>query len=222
MKKPTETQRLVAIQRVIIDRTRQMMQDYQIPNNWHINNGFCDDLAYPVAENLEQQGIALRVLHNGDLFSTSKDNNILRETLKNLPFEHFKSVWQDNVGTHWWLYDEQTGLHFDAEAPQGKADMMDLPIFERAISTFYLDNIQTQLPPTWQNERMQQVVYGTLKALAENFEDRPFKKWPDFMQKATRDIVKDLETLMPRDCPLVKKVKKASRSKVIKSFSIDY
>ena len=217
----TDSQRLNTIYRAITERSQQMMRDHQIPNSWHINNGFCDDLAYPVADELEQQGIALRVLHNGDLFSTSKDDNILRETLKNLPFEHFKSVWQDNAGTHWWLYDEQTGLHFDAEAPQGKADMMDLPIFERAIMTFYLDNIQAQLPPTWQNERMQQVVHGTLKALAENFEDRPFKKWPSFMQEATRDIVKDLETLMPRDCPLVQKVKKASLSKFIESFLIN-
>jgi len=102
---------------------------------YKINNGFCSEVADHLSSKL---GVSFCSCMNIEYSEEEKE-----KMLSTLPDNvNRQSVYQAITRiNHDWVFDSMTGLHYDAEIPDGVKSIDDIPIFSRLIARVSLKGL---------------------------------------------------------------------------------
>lgn len=146
---------------------RNLAKNYQEENKctlWQINNGLCVEFAEDLLDQLGGYGPETYELHTDNFFNLMGDKGstaAFKDENGKYYFENYGVFPSDldpdgfyDVGVHVWLYHQ--GKHYDAEAPNGVTNFLDLPLFKRAISRYRRKRLETQKPDFFAHKKIQE------------------------------------------------------------------
>lgn len=137
----------------ISDIIRKKAQEYLeggTCSTFEINNGLCDSFAVDVISEMGGYSDDLYELSD-DMIFNMRDPDFVKENWPGELIETPYGIWSKNMldrygyppvslekvngeGSHVWIY--YKGKHYDAEAPKGVTNWVDLPLFKRFFGQF--------------------------------------------------------------------------------------
>lgn len=146
---------------------RNLAKNYQEENKctlWQINNGLCVEFAEDLLDQLGGYGPETYELHTDNFFNLMGDKGstaAFKDENGKYYFENYGVFPSDldpdgfyDVGVHVWLYHQ--GKHYDAEAPNGVTNFLDLPLFKRAINRYRRKRLDKPKPDFFAHKKIQE------------------------------------------------------------------